>query len=62
MNAIRALETSPWSGRRRPEFGRDIRALTLQPLVVFYRVPADGTTIEIARVIDGRRDLGTVFF
>jgi len=28
----------------------------------FYRIADDGNVVEILRVIDGRRDLGTVFF
>jgi plasmid stabilization system protein ParE len=45
--------------RRRPEIGLEIRSIPVPPVVVFYRVT--GETVEIARIIDGRRDLQTLF-
>ncbi len=54
------LETFPMSGRARPEFGPGVRSFPVWPVIVFYRV--DGEFAIVARVIDGRRDLGTAFF
>jgi toxin ParE1/3/4 len=54
------LETVPLSGRARPEFGADLRSIPVWPVVVFYRVV--GEFVIVARVIDGRRDLGTIDF
>jgi toxin ParE1/3/4 len=56
------LKTWPWLGRQRPEFGPGIRSFTVGSIVVFYHVSADGRLVEILRIIDGRRDLGTAFF
>ncbi len=55
------LELSPWSGRPRPEFGVDVRSLAVRPIIVIYRVSVDRKTVDVLRVVDGRRDLGTIF-
>lgn len=60
LDAIEVLHWSPQAGRHRPEYGPDIRTIAAHPFVVFYR--QRGTLVQILRVIDGRRDLGTVFF
>lgn len=59
---LEALRKTPNLGHRRLEFGANIRTVPVKPFVVFYRLTDEARTIEIARVIDGRRDLGTVFF
>jgi toxin ParE1/3/4 len=59
---LKRLETSfgrllghPKIGRRRPEFGNEIRSLAVGSYVIFHRaMPA---TVEIIRVLHGRRDL-----
>jgi plasmid stabilization system protein ParE len=48
------------SGRKRPELGVGLRSFPVPPVVVFYRV--DGDFAIVTRVVDGRRDLGTIFF
>jgi toxin ParE1/3/4 len=59
----RILALWPKSGRPRPEIAGELRSFPVSPLVVFYRVvPPESGDVEIVRVIDGRRDLGTVFF
>jgi len=55
------LERSPWSGRLRPEFGVDVRSLAVRPIIVLYRVSVDRKIVDVLRVVDGRRDLGTIF-
>jgi toxin ParE1/3/4 len=62
LDAINILEKSPRAGRARPEYGPDVRTLTAHPFVVFYRLSEGGAVVDVLRVIDGRRDLGTVFF
>ncbi|GAC1315658.1 MAG: hypothetical protein NVSMB14_15440 [Isosphaeraceae bacterium] len=49
-------------GRLRPEFARDeLRSFSAKPIVIFYWVNKTREIVEIVRIIDGRRDLGTVF-
>ena len=48
--------------RRRPEIGPEFRSIPVRPVVVFYRVSEKGETVEIVRIIDGRRDFQTLFF
>jgi plasmid stabilization system protein ParE len=62
LAAIDILEKSPRAGRARSEYGPDVRTLTAHPFVVFYRLSKGGAVVHVLRVIDGRRDLGTVFF
>lgn len=52
----------PAIGHRRLEFGRNIRTLVVYPFVAFYRTLEREREVQIVRVIDGRRDLGSVFF
>jgi toxin ParE1/3/4 len=54
-----ALATLPHRGRRRPEIGPELRSTPVPPVVVFYRVTDE--TVEIVRIVDGRRDLQTLF-
>jgi toxin ParE1/3/4 len=49
----------PHRGRRRPEIGPEFRSIPVPPVVVFYRVTDE--TVEIVRIVDGRRDLQTLF-
>jgi len=62
----KSLEIFPQRGRLRPEFGPGIRSIPVSPVVAFYRVidedAENGATVEVLRIIDGRRDLRTVFF
>jgi toxin ParE1/3/4 len=55
------LKTLPLRGRKRPEFAPGVRSFVVRPFVVFYAVAASGD-VEILRIIDGRRDLATVYF
>ncbi len=38
----------------------DFRSMPVPPSVVVYRIRKDGV-VSVLRVIDGRRDLGTIF-
>jgi toxin ParE1/3/4 len=53
------LEEHPFAGRARNEVRPGLRSIAASPHVVFYRVQDD--VAEIARVLDGRRDLDEVF-
>lgn len=59
MERVNALASLPHRGRRRPEIGPVFRSIPVPPVVVFYRVT--GETVEIARIIYGRRGLQTLF-
>ena len=56
------LARHPHMGRPRPEFGPLVRSIPVSPVVVFYRALDEGKVTEVLRIIDGRRDLGTVFY
>lgn len=49
----------PYSGRARSEIIPGLRSLSVPPHVVFYRVT--GSTVEIVRVLHGRRDIEVIF-
>ena len=55
------LAQSPTLGRPRQEFGRNTRSFAVRPIVVFYEFDEDLDIVYILRIVDGRRDLGTVF-
>jgi toxin ParE1/3/4 len=59
---VDALSLFPNRGRRRPEIGPEFRSIPVRPVVVFYRVSDTGATVEIVRIVDGRRDFQTLFF
>lgn len=49
----------PEIGTARPQYGEGLRCLVVCPYLIFYRKEADGVTI--VRIIDGRRNLETLF-
>lgn len=53
------LTEQPLLGREREELQPGIRSLVIYPTVLFYRVSGDA--VEVVRVLDGRRDLPTIF-
>ena len=57
--ACTRLQEWPNSGRKRDELLPDLRSVPVPPNVIFYRVRGD--TVEIVRVLDGRRDIDTIF-
>lgn len=60
----RLLEVAPVQGRVRddgPPIAGEVRSVPAPPYVVFYRI-APGNVVQVLRVIDGRRDLTTVFW
>jgi plasmid stabilization system protein ParE len=56
--AVKMHASFPESGRPREEFGKGVRSFVVYPYVVFYR--AVGETIEVARVLHGRRDIDRI--
>jgi toxin ParE1/3/4 len=63
---LRALEdrfrlaaAMPMVGRPRSDLGAELRCITVRPFLVFYRPTQKGALV--VRVIDGRRDLETLF-
>lgn len=59
-NAANRLSEWPLAGRTREELAANLRSIVCEPYVIFYRV-ADAT-VQIVRVIHGRRDLPTILF
>ena len=63
---IETLGHHPRMGARRPDIRRHTRMLVERPYLILYETrpdAADGLVdiVEIVRVIDGRRDLKTLF-
>jgi toxin ParE1/3/4 len=57
--AANGLTEFPLSGVARDSLFPGIRSVAVNPTVIFYRI-AQGA-IEIVRVVDGRRNLATLF-
>ena len=57
--AARLLTGSPLSGRNRDDLRVGLRSAIVYPTVVFYRVGAQ--SVDIVRVVDGRRNLAAIF-
>jgi plasmid stabilization system protein ParE len=55
-----SIAASPGIGRRRHELAGTPQSFAVQSWIIFYRASADRTTVEIIRVIDGRRDIETI--
>jgi toxin ParE1/3/4 len=55
---LQLLATFPESGARRDDLRPGLRSVVIGKLVLFYNPLKDG--IELARVLDGRRDLQTI--
>ncbi len=53
------LARNPDAGERRPEISSIHRCWTVRRWVIFYRVTDEG--VEIHRILDGARDLGSLF-
>jgi toxin ParE1/3/4 len=58
-NVIALLEDHPLAGRSREEVWPELRSMAASPHVIFYRVT--DTNIQIVRVLDGRRDIDSIF-
>ena len=57
--AFDLLAAMPAAGRRRDEIGQGVRSFVVGMYVIFYRVV--GGSVEIVRVLHGRRDIGGAF-
>jgi toxin ParE1/3/4 len=55
-SVYKMLVQNPLAGRRRPEFGRNLRSFSFDNYLVFY-IPQSGT-IDIVPVMHGRQDIG----
>src|SRR5947207_15394427 len=53
------LKVFPTSGRLRPDFAWKIRSVLVKTIVVFY-LYTDDDLVYVLRIVDGRRDLGTL--
>jgi plasmid stabilization system protein ParE len=54
------VEAHPYAGRTRDELRPGLRSLVSHRNIIFYRVRDDGP--EIVRVLDGRRDIDSIFW
>lgn len=59
--AIVNIAYMPGMGRPRPYLDPDTRAFAVPPWLIVYTLLPDLDGIAVLRVIDGRRDLDTVF-
>ena len=62
----RLLKSQPRMGVRRSDIRPSMRMLVEAPYLILYRTDPDTDespvgTVEIVRVVDGRRDLGGIF-
>ncbi len=56
------LKAFPHMGRTRPEFQpAGLRSFPVRPNVVFFKPDENDELVHILRIIDGRRDLQTIF-
>lgn len=53
-----ALSRFPEMGRARPDILPDLRSTLVGKYVLFYRIR--GGTVEVLRILHGRRDLGRI--
>jgi toxin ParE1/3/4 len=56
---VELLERHPFGGRSRNEVRPGLRSVVAGPHVIFYRIEDRGA--QIARVLDGRRDIDAIF-
>jgi toxin ParE1/3/4 len=59
VTACERLAARPLLGRPRNELVQGMRSIVVRPYLVFYRV--GDATVEIIRVLHGRRDLDAIF-
>jgi toxin ParE1/3/4 len=65
-SGVDLLPHHPRLCQRRPEIRPSLRALTEWPYLVLYEIHPDSdegpvTSVEIVRIVDGRRDLSNLF-
>jgi toxin ParE1/3/4 len=59
LAASERLRDWPHLGRERWDLRRGLRSISAPPHLVFYRI--SDTSVEVVRVLHGRRDLGAIF-
>jgi toxin ParE1/3/4 len=59
--AISALAELPRLGRLRHDLASGIRSFAVYPWVILYKPLSDGEGIFVVRVVDGRRDVPSLF-
>ena len=59
VSRLPVLASMPLTGRERPELSPGLRSFVVGHHVIFYRLFDGG--IEVARVVDGARDLPPLF-
>jgi len=51
----RLIARNPGAGRRRPEFGSQVRSFPVLPYIVFYR--AERNRVYVVRILHGHRNI-----
>jgi plasmid stabilization system protein ParE len=59
--SLRNLAVMPGIGSRKPYLDEHMRAFSVAPWTVYYVALPDGDGVEITRILDGRRDLPSLF-
>lgn len=59
VDSSKALGRFPHAGRARDDVRPQLRSVVATPFVIFYRIIED--TVQIVRVLDGRRDIDEIF-
>jgi toxin ParE1/3/4 len=57
--ACAMLKSWPYVGRKRDELLAGMRSVPIPPYILFYRIEAG--TVEIVRILHGRRDIVSIF-
>lgn len=58
---FRLIAQYPEIGPQRDDLAEGARLLLRSPFLIAYRIDHAGATIDIIRVVDGRRDLAALF-
>ena len=56
---LNMLSQNPEMGRKRFDIAPELHALVVRPYLILYRLEED--TLNVVRIIDGRRDLAKLF-
>lgn len=59
--AMNNLVLMPGMGGRRSYLGKDWLAFPVAPWTIYYKLQPDGEGIDVLRIVDGRRDLPSIF-
>ncbi|MEI9992109.1 MAG: type II toxin-antitoxin system RelE/ParE family toxin [Rhizomicrobium sp.] len=61
LRTVANLAAMPRMGRPKPYLEPGVLSFSVRPWMIFYRILPEGDGIRVMRILDGRRDLPTVF-